>query len=93
MPELFFDINNMKKFLELAIKHYQDSAPRLSNWLDAMYIRLDEEEWKTITLEEVQQIQYLHADDCWLNPFNAENNIYRLLNRQGKDASKIMGYS
>lgn len=87
MPELFLSVEKFKKFLELAVHHYQQSAPRLSEWLDEMYIRLGEEAWKTITLEEIQQIQYLYADDCWLNPYNAQNNIYRLLNRIGKDTT------
>lgn len=93
MPERFFSVEKFKTFLTEAVKHYAENAPHLSEWLDGMYIRLGEEAWKTITLEEIQQIQYLYADNCWLNPSNAENNIYRLLNRQGQDASKVLGYS
>lgn len=86
-PELFFSVEKFKKFLEQAVKHYQQSAPRLAEWLDDMYIRLGEDEWKTIALEEIQQIQYLYADDCWLGAEWAQNNIYRMLNRQGKDTA------
>lgn len=92
MPKQFLDIALFKKFLEEAVKHYEQSAPRLSTWLEEMYIRLGEEEWKTITLEEIQQIQYLYVDDCWLAAEWAQNNIYRLLNRMGKDTTKIAGF-
>lgn len=92
MPEQFLSVEKFKKFLEEAVKHYAQSAPRLSTWLDEMYIRLGEEDWKTITLVEIQQIQYLHVDDCWLAAEWAQNNIYRMLNRQGKDTTKIAGF-
>lgn len=92
MPEQFFNVGAFKKFLEEAVKHYQQSTPRLAEWLEEMYIRLGEEDWKTITLEEIQQIQYLYADDCWLAAEWAQNNIYRLLNRTGKDTTKIAGF-
>lgn len=92
MPKQFLDTEAFKRFLAEAVKHYEKSAPRLSEWLDGMYIRLGEPEWKTITLEEIQQIQYLYADNCWLNAENAENNIYRMFNRMGKDTTKIVGF-
>jgi len=92
MPKQFFDTEGFKQFLAEAVKHYEKSAPRLSTWLDEMYMRLGEEDWKTITLEEIQQIQYLYADDCWLGAEWAQNNIYRLLNRTGKDTTKIAGF-
>jgi hypothetical protein len=92
MPKLFLDTEGFRQFLQSAVLHYEQSAPRLSAWLDEMYIRMGEEDWKTITLEEIQQIQYLYADDCWLNPANAQNNIYRMLNRQGKDTEAIAGF-
>lgn len=92
MPEQFFSIEKFKKFLEQAVRHYEQSAPRLSAWLEEMYIRLGEEEWKTITLEEIQQIQYLFADNQWLAAEWAQNNIYRMLNRQGKNTTKIAGF-
>jgi hypothetical protein len=92
MPEQFFSVEKFKQFLAEAVHHYEQSAPRLSEWLEEMYIRLGEDEWKTITLEEIQQIQYLHADDCWLGAEWAQNNIYRLLNRMGKDTTKIAGF-
>ncbi len=89
MPKQFLSTEAFRQFLKEAVLHYEKSAPALSVWLDEMYIRLGEPEWKTITLEEIQQIQYLYADDCWLNAANAANNIYRLLNRMGKDTSRI----
>lgn len=92
MPEHFFSVEKCKTFLAEAVQHYAESAPRLSTWLEEMYIRLGEEGWKTITLEEIQQIQYLYVDDCWLAAEWAQNNIYRLLNRQGKDTTKIAGF-
>lgn len=92
MPKLFLDTNAFKQFLAEAVKHYAESAPRLSEWLEEMYIRLGEEDWKTITLEEIQQIQYLYADECWLGAEWAQNNIYRLLNRMGKDTTRIAGF-
>lgn len=92
MPEQFLSVDKFKQFLAEGVKHYEQSAPRLSNWLEEMYIRLGEEGWKTITLEEIQQIQYLYADDCWLAAEWAQNNIYRLLNRMGKDTTKIAGF-
>lgn len=92
MPKQFLDTEAFKQFLAEGVKHYEQNAPRLSNWLDEMYMRLGEEDWKTITLEEIQQIQYLYADGCWLNAANAQNNIYRLLNRMGKDTKAIAGF-
>lgn len=92
MPEQFLSVEKFKRFLEEAVKHYEKSAPRLSTWLDEMYIRLGEDDWKTITLEEIQQIQYLYADEQWLAAEWAQNNIYRMLNRMGKDTTKIAGF-
>lgn len=92
MPKQFLSVEKFKQFLAEAVRHYEQSAPRLSSWLDEMYIRLGEPEWKTITLEEIQQIQYLYVDDCWLAAEWAQNNIYRMLNRMGKDTTKIAGF-
>lgn len=92
MPEQFFSVEAFKRFLTEAVRNYAQSAPRLAEWLEDMYIRLGEPEWKTITLEEIQQIQYLHADDQWLAAEWAQNNIYRMLNRTGKDTMKIAGF-
>lgn len=57
MPELFLSVEKFKKFLEKAVHHYQQSAPRLAEWLDEMYVRLGEEEWKTITLEDFLEME------------------------------------
>lgn len=92
MPEQFFDVKRLKKFLELAVAHYQKHAPAwFINWLDEIYMKLSDG-WQTLTLDEITTIANLYRDEQWQAEAFAVNSAYKLFDRLGRDTSGIIGY-
>jgi len=57
---------------------YEKTAPTAYNWLNDLYIRIDEAP-ETVTLKELQLIEKLLENEEWINPNYLTNCIFKLL--------------
>lgn len=94
----FLDINAARSFIEQAMSHYQEQkAPGwFTDWLDDLYIRLNEDRGK-ITLDEMITLRDLGGygpeyPEYWLMQPLAVNMVYKMFDRLGRDTTGIIGY-
>lgn len=91
MPEQFIDIKKMMKFIEEAVKHFHGAPGWFTDWLDELYIRL-QEDWHGVTLDELLTVDHLHDTDGWKPEPLAVNSAYKLFDRLKRDTTGILGY-
>lgn len=89
----FLDIESARKFIEQAMKHYlaEKASGWFTDWLNDLYIKLGEN-CQEVTLDEMLNLQSLHCDGQWKPQTFAQNAIYKLFDRLGRDTSGIIGY-
>jgi hypothetical protein len=91
---LFFQTGQLCLFVHKAYLHYHSQkAPQwMLNYLDELYIRLGENGWKTITLDEIYTLQTLYNLEFkeWQHQLLASKIIYTLFHRLGRDTSTII---
>tara|TARA_R110000868_G_scaffold241646_1_gene497153 strand:- start:342 stop:620 length:279 start_codon:yes stop_codon:yes gene_type:complete len=83
-PEAFFDYAATRKFIESAATHYSKTAPALCDWLDDVYIALNEAPL-TVTVFELFQLQALRLDGEWEHPNYAQNRWYKVREIKGQE--------
>lgn len=90
--EKFLDIKSARKFIEQALKHYQEQkAPAwFTDWLDELYIRLHED-LKGVSLYEMAILARLY-ENGWIGQPFAVNMIYKMFDHLGRDTTGIIGY-
>jgi len=75
------------------VLHYQDSAPDVAAWLDAIYMQLQDGAYSHLTLDHLRQVQNLIGDDGEpLHPSYAQNQIYHWKSRHHVDVADSISY-
>ena len=90
-PEPFFEPKKLLTFLELAVKHYEKAPAWFVNYLDELYMSMNDG-WQKITLDEILTVANLYTDNQWEHEWLACNRLYKLFDRIGRDTSGIIGY-
>ena len=80
----FFSFSETLDFLTLAVNHYEKSAPALADWLDELYITLQENP-QSVTVFQLLQLQQLVMDGQWEHPNFAQNRWYKVRELMGQD--------
>lgn len=88
--ETGLDIVQLRKFVQAACLHYEHSAPALSDYLDDLYIRLDETPG-AVSVSEVMQVTRLY-EETWEHPNYAQNRIYKMLDSVGDTSKMLVSY-
>ena len=79
-------------YMERAFRHYEKSAPPVSDYLNDLYIRIGESP-ETVTLVELTAVSALVGDDgLWEHPNYAANRFYKLAAATGKDTTGLAGF-
>lgn len=80
MPEIrtFWDWNACRDFIELAVEHYKNAPAFIIDWLNDLYIRLDEQAG-AIPLMEITNLNMLYDGESWEDNSYAANRVYKLL--------------
>jgi hypothetical protein len=88
------DFDNLQSTLE-KIVHYYDRvspAPTVSNWANDLYIRVSED-IDSIRMVEIMMADRLYSErDGMMNPSEAANQVFKLMNRLGQDTTGHCGY-
>jgi hypothetical protein len=74
-----------------ACGHYERSAPIVHAWLDGLYIRMSDAP-ATVLLVELLLVERLREDGLWMQPNNAANQVFHLLDRLGRDTTGQAGF-
>ncbi len=85
MPKLF-DLEAIRAYLQEVVWHFEQSAPHVSQWADDLYIRTVDD-WRSITLDELRTAEWLRNEEWWNEPHLAQNTVYHLLDRLGRDTT------
>ena len=78
----FFDYTATRSFIEEAAAYYCVSAPALCDWLDELYVALNEAPM-TVTVFELLQLAQLRMDGQWEHPNYAQNRWYKVRDLKG----------
>ena len=88
----FWNWQACREFIQQAILHYRTAPGWFTDWLDDLYVRLDEN-CNTITLDEIQTLGMLcPTGEEWEPESYAVNRIYKMFGRIGRDTTGILGY-
>ncbi len=79
-----FNCHETRKFIERAAEHYATSAPALVDWLDEVYIALNEKP-ASVSVWEIMQLDQLMVDGTWEHPNYAQNRWYKVRAALGKE--------
>ena len=80
---MFFNYHEARGFLERACAHYEKSAPALCDWLDELYVALNESPM-TVTVFELLQLAQLELNGEWEHPNYAQNRWYKVRALKGQ---------
>lgn len=82
--QLVFDYNATRAFLEGAVSQYEKTAPALADWLDEVYVALNEAP-ASVSVYELLQLQQLQMSGEWEHPNYAQNRWYKVRSLLGRD--------
>ncbi len=87
-----FVYDNLRKYLEDVVMHYEAIAPTVSQYADAVYVRLGD--GAEISLWEVTGLMRLYDVDNnrFITPSYAANTIFKLMAQHGKDTTGHLGF-
>lgn len=86
-----FDLNKFMEFLTDAAMHYAKSAPTVADYLDDLYIRINEKP-ADVRLVELTRIQGLIEEGTWEHPNYAANRVYHLMQQLGMSTAGQAGF-
>lgn len=86
-----FDFDKSIDFLTRAVAFYQDSAPVVSDYLNDLYVRL-QDDFESISLLEVRTLEMLNDADELANPHYATNLVYKMLQRLNRDVVGVSDF-
>lgn len=89
--QTFWNWNACRKFIEVAIEHYKHAPGWFTDWMDDLYIRL-EEQAGAIPLDEICTLAALRENGTWEHEHYAVNRVYHMFDRLGRSTAGIMGY-
>jgi hypothetical protein len=79
--------SEVEYFFGRIVVHYEKSSPQVSKWANDLYVKHTEGRYNEITLSDIAVASCLCENGHWLPPNYAQNRIYKLLDRQGKDTT------
>lgn len=85
------DWQAIDRLIEAATVHYERSAPTVADYLNHLYVRLDETP-ETVVVPELLFVLSLSEADEWMHPNQAANRLYKLMHRLGRDTVGMAGY-
>ncbi len=86
----FIKWEELTSFLEEACTWYEKTAPTVSQYVDELYVRLNETQ--AVDLREITFIQRLKECNQWLHPNYAANQLYHLMVNLGMDTTGHIGF-
>jgi hypothetical protein len=86
----FIKWGELINFLEEACTQYEKSAPTVYEYLDDLYIRIDD--MKDVDLREIRFAQRLKENNIWLQPNYAANQTYHLMTELGMKTTGHAGF-
>ena len=87
----YFEWRLFEKFVMDAVPHYRETAPAVSNFVDAIYILLQEYP-EQVSVYTLMQIQRLYSEGEWEAPDYAANRIYKLSVALGMDTTAMLDH-
>lgn len=85
------DWPTFRRYLEDAAAEYATSAPTVANYIDDLYIRLDESP-ESVNVRELLTVCQLKDDGQWEQANYAANRIYHLQSQLGVDTTGQAGF-
>jgi hypothetical protein len=87
----FVDHHGLLEHLTRAGQVYEKTAPTVNDYLDDLYIRLNESP-DTVVMSELTFVASLLEEGQWMQPNYAANRHYHLMNRLGRDTTGLAGF-
>lgn len=76
-----------------AAEHYEKTAPAVADWVDDLYRRMrDHDQVQTVLYVEILAALQLFGPETWEHPNYAQNRIYKLLSRLGRDTTGMADF-
>lgn len=88
---MFIHYDELDKFLEDAVSHYERSAPTVADYCDDLY-RRSHQAPQSVSLAELAGVQNLQEQGEWITPHFAVNRVYHLMHRLGMDVAGHLGF-
>ena len=89
--EPFWNREHLQQFIEAAVQQYGRGPAWLVNWLEDLYLRL-QEDLRRISLYELEMLSRLHDAAGWLPEPLAVNMIYKMFSHLGWDTTGIIDH-
>jgi len=89
--EPFLNISNMQAFIHAALYHYSRAPAWFSNWLEDLFLRIEDGRWTEISLTEISMLNRLFIDG-WESENMAVNRIYKMYAFLGRDTTGMAGF-
>jgi hypothetical protein len=89
----FWNWQACREYIQATISHYNYAPKWFIDWLEDLYLRLDEK-IETVTINELEILARFHAedDDSWEPESYAVNRVYKFFKDTGRDTTGIVGY-
>lgn len=87
--EPILDIDRIKQRLAACVKHYEQSAPAVSTWLDNLYIQIGDD-WRRMALWQLRFLDQLYTEGQWMQANVAQNTLYHWLDEMDWSTSAIL---
>jgi hypothetical protein len=79
-----FNYHELRSYIEDAVANYEKSAPQLAEWLDELYIALEQNPI-SVSVFELLQLAQLKMDGIWEQANYAQNRWYKVRALKGQD--------
>jgi len=77
---MFVHYDELLIFLELAVAHYEKTAPTVSTYCDGLYQRINDD-LNRVCLSELGAVEQLRETEVWMQPPLAANHVDQFLDR------------
>lgn len=85
------DMGAVRQRIKQAVNHYEHSAPTVAEYLNRLYIRINEEP-AGVRLPELLFVSRLNEDFLWMHPNYAANTLYHMMHRLGMSTVGHAGF-
>jgi hypothetical protein len=84
-------LNELRAHLTEVCDAYEKSAPEVARWANDLFIRINDNA-DAVVLSEILFAARLREDGEWMHPNYAQNGLYHLMHRLGRDVSLMADY-
>jgi len=88
---MLIDFDALDARLTEAVARYEKTAPTVATWANDLFVRLHENT-RAVVVAEVQFADRLFLAGEWMQPNYAANDLYKLMDRLGRDTTGHAGY-